>query len=182
MKLIICITVLTLMSYFSVLAQTGDDEVIFTKKLQLSDKAFHNLEIKTDGVFLDGKNKGNLKEIYSEIGFGSAYFISETYSYWELEDFSGYWLLFGTSTASGMCGMPTYAMIYVEGKGNIRVSKQSPQVCIGDFPIKIEFNLSFDKQCNTRPVWKISNSLEFDGCTFAWKEIKPKTIVKTRKK
>ncbi len=182
MKLIICTTFLTLIFCVTVLAQIDDDEIIFTKKLQLSDKAFHDLEIKSEGVFLDKKNKGNLKEVNSDIGFGSAYFISETYSYWELDDFNGYWLLFGTSTATGMCGMPTYAMIYVDGKGNVRVSKESPTVCIGDFPIKIEFNLNFDKRCDTRPIWKISNSLEFDGCTFAWKEINQKTIVKKRKK
>jgi hypothetical protein len=84
--------------------------------------------------------------------------------------------------ATGMCGIPRFAMIHIDSNGNIRVSKESPPACIGDFPILIEFKLSFDKQCGKRPVWKISNSLEFDGCTFNWRDLQTKQKTKTRRR
>ena len=181
MQQIIFTTLFVLATCFVTFAQSEVNETLLTKQLQLADKNFHKLEIKSDGVYLDGKNKGNLKRLNEESGFGSTFFFSETADYWGISEDSGYWILVGTSMATGMCGIPTYAMIYVDGRGNVRVSKESPPACIGDFPIKIEFDLNFDKQCDRHPIWKISNSLEFDGCTFSWKDLQIKTKTKTRK-
>lgn len=166
-----------LISVSGIFSQTGEikDEVLLKRRISLSDKKFHELEIKNDGVYLDGIRKNRSEGLFRIVTF-----VSETGEYWESDE--GHWILLSTGMATGICGMPYYAIIYIDSDGNIRVSKESPPACIGDFPVSIEFKLSFDKQCDTRPVWKISNSLEFDGCTFNWKDLQTKKKPVPRKK
>ena len=152
------------------------DAVLLKRVVILPDNKFHELEIKRDGVYLDRIRKNRSDGLFKTVTF-----LSETAEYWEYDN-SGYWLLLGTGMATGMCGIPYYAMIHIDSNGNIRVSKESPPACIGDYPILIEFKLGFDKQCDTRPIWKISNSLEFDGCTFSWRDLQTKQAPRTRKK
>lgn len=172
------LTLWILISVSIIFAQTGeaDSEILLKRQISLSDNKFHELEIKRDGVYLDGFRKNKSENLFVTVTF-----LSETAEYWELDN-SGYWLLLGSDMATGMCGIPHYAMIHIDSNGNIRVSKESPPACIGDWPVLIEFKLSFDKQCDTRPVWKISNSLEFDGCTFNWKDLQTKKKPTQRRK
>ena len=181
MKGILCacsILIWILISVSGVFAQTEEtnDEVLLKRAVPLSDNKFHELNIKRDGVYLDRIRKNKSDGLFKTVTF-----LSETAEYWEYDN-SGYWLLLGTGIATGMCGIPYYAMIHIDSNGNIRVSKESPPACIGDFPILIEFKLGFDKQCDIRPTWKISNSLEFDGCTFNWRDLQIKQKTKTRKR
>ncbi len=167
-----------LISVSAVFSQTEqtNGEVLLKRAVSLSDNKFHELKIKRDGIYLDGVRKTKSDGLFLTVTF-----LSETAEYWEYDN-SGYWLLLGTDMATGMCGIPHYAMIHIDSGGNIRVSKVSPPACIGDFPILIEFKIRFDKQCHQRPVWKISNSLEFDGCTFNWKDLQTKQKTKTKKR
>ncbi|MFN0141529.1 MAG: hypothetical protein ACKVQW_15765 [Pyrinomonadaceae bacterium] len=171
------LTLWILISVSVIFSQKGgtDDEVLLKRSIFLSDNKFHELEIKNDGIYLDRVRRNRSDGLFRIVTF-----VSETGEYWESDE--GHWILVSTGMATGICGMPYYAMIYIDSNGNIRVSKESPPACIGDFPILIEFKLSFDKQCDTRPVWKISNSLEFDGCTFNWKDLQAKRKQPPRKK
>jgi len=147
------------------------------RHIKLADGEIHRLEIGSVGVYLDGKLKASVKG--RDGRFLSVHLLSETQDYWdENEDFykngsKGFWLLFGTSLATGMCGMPTYAVTHVDSKGNVRLSAESPSVCIGDWPSSIDFRFLTDSRCeNGYPVWKLSNALQFNGCSFTWKEIR----------
>lgn len=177
MKKVILLFCLILSSTIYISAQIEADEVLFSKAIILSDEKIHKLEIKSDGVYLDSNIKNKSNNFFTTVTF-----LSETDEYWKYEN-SGTWLLVGTDTATGMCGLPTYAMIFVDSYGNVRVSKESPSVCIGDFPFSINFKL--DSKVgqtidDSIPIWIISNSLEFNGKTFLWKEIK--VSKRTRKK
>ncbi len=182
-SLLIIFTVCFLIS--PIIAQTETTEgVLLTRLIQLADGEFHKLEIKSDGVYIDGTAKGRLKR--SSTGFNLAVLIMETPEYWAVED-SGFYYLLGVDTATGMCGIPAYAAIYVDANGNVRVSDVSPNACIGDFPISIEFKLNVkvgERMDNATPIWKLSTALEFNGRTFLWKDLqkvaKPK--VKSRGK
>ena len=152
-----------------VFAQTED--VLLTRSIQLADGEFHKLEIKSDGVYIDGVAKGRLKR--SSVGFNIAVLIMETPEYWAVED-SGFYYLLGVDTATGMCGIPAYAAIYVDANGNVRVSDVSPSACVGDFPSSVEFKLNVkvgERLDDATPIWKLSTALEFNGRTFLWRDL-----------
>lgn len=177
MKKIILVFFLIVISTTYISAQVESDETLFSKAIILSDAKTHKLEIKDDGVYLDGKIKNKSDELFVTVTY-----LSETQEYWKYEN-SGNWFLVGTDTATGMCGTPNYAMIFVDSYGNIRVLKKSPSVCIGDFPISINFKLDIktgQRMDEASPIWNISNTLQFDGKLFGWKEIKAKKITRKR--
>lgn len=158
------------------------EDVLLTRTVQLADGKFHTLEIKSDGVYIDGTAKGKLRR--STTGFNTAVLIMETPEYWAVED-SGFYYLLGVDTATGMCGMPAYAAIYIDANGNIRVSDVSPSVCIGDFPVSVEFKLDAkvgEAMDNATPIWKLSTALEFNGRTFLWRDLRKPAKPKAKRK
>lgn len=136
-------------------------------KVRLEDGVFHELEIKTDGVYLDGEQKVATK-------FDEVWPISDTVDYWDYpeafykQSSTGHYYLFGTHTVNGVCGMSNYAIVNIQSSGVIRASSESPNDCMGDDPSKIQFSLEYAGG-NCHPTWKLSNRLEFDAFTFEWK-------------
>jgi len=151
--------------------------------IELADGEFHKLEIKDDGVYLDGRVKGKLKVSTGE-NISVAVLIMETPEYWNYPD-SGFYYILGIEMATGMCGIPTYAAIHVDANGNVRVSNASPSACIGDFPISVEFKLNFkvgQTVGNGTPTWRLSTALEFNGQTFLWKDLQKPVKSKIKRK
>ena len=165
-------------------AQTLFDDQPYRRHILLSDGEVHKLEIGTKGISIDGKLKASAKGPENKFQIVSP--LAEYQEYWNdsgENGSNGIWFVFGTGMATGMCGMPTFAVAYVDSFGNVRLSAESPAACIGDWPSTIDFRFLADSKCeNGYPVWKLSNALEFDGCSFSWKELRRTTRATPRRK
>lgn len=102
----------------------SESKTLLSRSIRLADGEFHKFEIRSAGVFLDDRLK-------AKTDFDSFYPIVETSEYWELGDeffdngSTGIWFLFGTRLATGICGMPNYAVVHLDSKGNIKASNKA---------------------------------------------------------
>lgn len=140
--------------------------------IRLSDGAFHELEIRANGVYLDGVRK-------AETSFDEVWPLTDTVDYWNYPDVyfknssTGHYYLFGTHTVMGVCGMSNYAVVHIDSQGKIQISENSPDVCMGDNPSEIRFSVNYvDGECH--PTWNLAGRLEFDAFTFKWKDLTKK--------
>ena len=170
--------VVLLLSLVSLTKAQAPREVKILEKIRLHDGKFHELEIKANGVYVDG----TLKVAAS---FDEVWPLSDTTDYWDYpQDLytvssMGHYFLFGTHVVNGVCGTTNYAMVYVDTFGAIKLSDQSPGACMGDNPSEIRFSIHYWKgECH--PIWTLSNSLEFDGYTFRWKDLTKKRTAKRK--
>lgn len=171
---LIFLTVFTALNIFGQTGEPPSDQI--RSHIVLADGDMHWFEIRSDGAYLDDKMRATVRG--PEPKFSSLTPLLQQQEYWNVSDdfykngSNGLWFVFGASMATGICGIPTYAVAYIDSKGNVRMSGESPPACIGDWPSSIDFEVRISKTCpNGYPVWKLSNFLEFEGCGFTWKDI-----------
>ncbi len=173
----VCVLAIFLLGLAQIDRAQPPNELRISQKIRLDEGQFHELEIKKSGVYLDGTKK-------LATAFDDIWPISDTIDYWNYPDAfykvssTGHFFLFGTHIVQGICGMSNYAIVWVTPSGAMRVSTESPGVCMGDNPSEIRFSVRYIKG-GAHPTWNLSGRLEFDAFTFAWKDL---TKRRSRKK